>query len=96
MFLHTVKISKGKKVANYSHSLVPNIYIPSQNNKDQDLSPDELYIKAIFSIFFQGLKKKSLISLLAKKEEFVQVSSLEMNIKLLKRTAIKFVFKNLS
>lgn len=85
MFLHIVKISKGKKVANYSHYFVPNIYIPSQNNKDQDLSPDELYIKAIFSIFFQGLKK-SLISLLAKKEEF----------KFLKRTAIKFVFKNLS
>lgn len=60
MFLHIVKISKGKKVANYSHYFVPNIYIPSQNNKDQDLSPDELYIKAIFSIFFQGLKKKVL------------------------------------
>lgn len=58
MFLHIVKISKGKKVANYSHYFVPNIYIPSQNNEDQDLSPDELYIKAIFSIFFQGLKKK--------------------------------------
>ena len=58
MFLHIVKISKGKKVANYSHYFVPSIYIPSQNNKDRDLSPDELYIKAIFSIFFQGLKKK--------------------------------------